>query len=84
MTTAAFPAGQLAAQARSASPGRAIATLIVGIFAGLGWLLGTEITGLAFCAVSVRYGYRLGRGLPPGGQEPPAQQGAGPPRPGKL
>jgi hypothetical protein len=85
MTTAAFPA-DLGAQARAVHPGRAIATLIIGIFAGIGWILGTEITGLAFCAVSVRYGYRLGHGLAPAGQEPasPPDNGPSRSRPGKL
>jgi hypothetical protein len=61
--TARLPVSELGSQARTApSPGRVIATMFAGLFFALGFLLGGAWRGLAFCAVSARYGYWKGLG----------------------
>jgi hypothetical protein len=58
-----LPVEELGAQARSApSPGRVTATVAAGLFFGIGFVIGGLWRGLAFCAVSARYGYWKGLG----------------------
>jgi hypothetical protein len=58
-----LPVEELGAQARAApSPGRVAATVVAGLFFGIGFVAGGLWRGLAFCAVSARYGYWKGLG----------------------
>ena len=59
-----YPVDQLKAQAAAARPGRGLATLIGTVFVALGWVA-RLVTGVAFCGLATRYGYRLGRGRDP-------------------
>jgi hypothetical protein len=55
---------ELSGQAKAAPPPpRVLVTLIAGFFYALGWILGGTWRGLAFCAVSARYGFWQGLGL---------------------
>jgi len=63
MTTAQIPVDQLRQQARHAAPGRSVITAIAFVFVAMGWIAGAIVTGVAFAAVSIRYGYWRGRGL---------------------
>lgn len=55
---------ELSEQARAAPPPpRVLVTLIAGFFYAIGWLVGGTWRGLAFCAVSARYGFWQGLGL---------------------
>jgi hypothetical protein len=62
MVTQAIPVDQLREQAAQARPHLVLATAISAVFVAIGWVLGRGVTGLAFCALAARYGYRLGRG----------------------
>lgn len=65
MVTMEIPVDEIRAQARQAKPGRVLATLFLGIFFLVGWVMGKLWFGLTDCFVAVRVGYRRGRGLPP-------------------
>jgi hypothetical protein len=55
---------ELGEQARAAPPPpRVLVTVIAAFFYAIGWLAGGIWRGLAFCAVSARYGYWQGLGL---------------------
>lgn len=55
---------ELGEQARHApAPARVIVTLVAGFFYVLGFIVGGLWRGVAFCAVSARYGYWQGLGL---------------------
>ena len=60
-----LPVEELLEQSRTTKtrPGRALATGIAWVFVALGAIIGGIWRGLAFCAVSARYGYWRGRGL---------------------
>jgi hypothetical protein len=79
MTTAPFPAAQIADQARDRArqitPGRVAVTVIGAVFAVLGWIAGRNLVclgwiagrtwlALAYMAEAVVYGFRNGAGLP--------------------
>ena len=61
--TQAIPVDELSRQAREASPGHGLATFVIAVFVGIGWLAGRLVTGCAFAAVSIRFGYLRGRGF---------------------
>lgn len=61
--TESIPVEELTRQAREAHPGQGLATFIAAIFVGIGWLAGRLVTGCAFAAVSIRFGYLRGRGF---------------------
>lgn len=61
--TQAIPVDELSRQAREARPGQGLVTAIVFVFVGIGWLAGRLVTGIAFAAVSIRFGYLRGRGF---------------------
>ena len=63
--TRELPVDQLRQQAAAARPGRSLAQLIATVFVALGWVAGTAVSGVIFCALAVRYGYRIGRGRDP-------------------
>ena len=52
-------------QARQARPGRAVATVLVTVLLGSGWLAARSLSvlwlGTAWCAIAVRQGWREGR-----------------------
>lgn len=60
--TQAIPVDELSRQAREAHPGQGFAAIFAAIFVGTGWLAGRLVTGCAFAAVSIRFGYLRGRG----------------------
>lgn len=45
-------------------PGRVLATVILALFTAIGWLLGRAWYLGVFCALAVRYGFRLGMKRP--------------------
>jgi hypothetical protein len=61
--TQAIPVDNLARQAREARPGQGLATAVAAVFVAIGWLAGRLVTGMAFAAVSIRFGYLRGRGF---------------------
>jgi len=52
------------AEARDIRPGRALLTVIVGVFYAVGWTAGKLVTGLSFAAAAVKVGWADGRGAP--------------------
>ena len=61
--TQAIPVDELTRQAREARPGQGLATAIAAVFVAIGWVAGRLVTGMAFAAVSIRFGYLRGRGF---------------------
>lgn len=83
--TETIPVGELARQAREAQPGQGLATAVAAVFVAIGWLAGRLVTGMAFAAVSIRFGYLRGRGF--SDEEIAARSAPEPaqrPRPSKL
>lgn len=78
-----IPVDELRGQAAQARPGHALATAVSTIFVVIGWLAGAAVSGVIFCALAVRYGYRMGRGRDPLTGRWPGEPGQAPPRPSK-
>jgi hypothetical protein len=71
VTMTEIPVADLKRQAAQARPGRGIATWIAAVFVAIGWITGRTISGIVFCGLAMRYGYRLGRGTDPVTGKPP-------------
>ncbi len=58
-------AGRIAA---ANPPARVLAVVVLGLLTGIGWVIGRTwfftAKGIVFCALGVRYGYRLGAKVP--------------------
>lgn len=65
MTTATARTAELRQQASRAEPGKAFSDIIGAIFVAIGWAAGSAVSMLIFTGMSVRWGYRLGRGRDP-------------------
>jgi hypothetical protein len=57
----AVPLDRVRAEAAQIHPGRALLTLLVGLFWVIGWLAGKAVTGLVFCWAAVKVGYSEAR-----------------------
>lgn len=81
------PVEFISARAAEIRFGRTVATVLLAIFSGIGWVFGTLWYGVAFAGVAVNYGFhkgaRIQRERKPQQPEPPlkpaAPQRGGPP-----
>lgn len=80
--TEAVSVDQLREQAAEVKFGRTLATLIAGFFWLIGWALGHAWTGMVFCILAARLGFREGAGRVAGDRG--TEAAPAPSRPGKL
>lgn len=57
------PVDEITASGRQARPGRAVVTVLLGLFMVPGWIIGRTWLALADGVVAFRVGYWRGRGL---------------------
>jgi hypothetical protein len=57
----AVPLERIQAEARQVHLGRALLTLLIGVFWLLGWLAGKATLGLAFCWAAAKVGFTEAR-----------------------